>query len=246
MNSYHFFNYDGSIDGLFSVIFDEYRVLENCHISIKKKQINFFNDETFIVTDKNKASRVKKSIAKNFGNNFLHMVLLVFASDFENKEDCIARTVKKMYLYGSKFLYSEEGDAVKFFGLQKEVGREIHAYKGLLRFKEIEGGVLFAEFTPKANILKFLTNHFKSRLKDEDFIIYDAKRNYGAFYFDGNLDFYMAENFEIKETDGENKFRNMWKDFYNSISIDERKNQKLMISNMPKKYWKYLPEKDLF
>ena len=34
----------------------------------------------------------------------------------------------------------------------------------------------------------------------------------------------------------------LWLRFYDSIAIDERKNEKLRIQNMPKKYWKNLPE----
>lgn len=45
------------------------------------------------------------------------------------------------------------------------------------------------------------------------------------------------------ETDEEKIFKEAWIGFYNAIGIDERKNYKLMVSNMPKKYWKYLPEK---
>lgn len=39
-------------------------------------------------------------------------------------------------------------------------------------------------------------------------------------------------------------FKDAWRGFYDAIGIDERKNKKLMQANMPKKYWKYLPEKN--
>lgn len=232
--------------GLFTVIFDKYKILENSHIEPKSLESNFFKDEIFVSSDKNKAMRVKKSIVKNFGWSFLNKILLVFASYYKNKEDCIAKTLKGMYLYGKDYLYSSKTFSVNFLKIQKEVSREIHTYTGLLRFKEIEGDVLFAEFTPKSDILKFLTPHFKNRLRGEDFIIYDAKRNYAAFYLKGELDYYCAKDFEVKKTDDEDKFSNLWREFYTAVSIDERKNTKLMTSNMPKKYWKYLPEKDKF
>lgn len=232
--------------GLFTVIFDKYKFLENSHIEPKKLEKDFFNDEIFVSSDKNKAMRVKKSILKNFGWDFLNKIVFVFSSFYKNKEDSIAKTLKGMYLYGKDYLYSSEKEPVNFLKIQKEVAREIHAYTGLLRFKEIEGSVLFAEFTPQNDILKFLTPHFKNRLKGEDFIIYDARRNCAAFYLKGELDYIFAKDFEINETNDEDKFRNLWREFYKSVSIDERKNTKLMTSNMPKKYWRYLPEKDKF
>ena len=35
----------------------------------------------------------------------------------------------------------------------------------------------------------------------------------------------------------------MWKDYFDSTNIKERKNMKLHIRHVPKRYWKYLSEK---
>ena len=51
-------------------------------------------------------------------------------------------------------------------------------------------------------------------------------------------------NLDIKESKKEEFFQNLWIGFYDAIAIKERKNKKIMIENMPKKYWKYLPEKN--
>ena len=34
----------------------------------------------------------------------------------------------------------------------------------------------------------------------------------------------------------------MWKTFYNTIGIEERKNNRCRMNFMPKKYWKYILE----
>ena len=47
-----------------------------------------------------------------------------------------------------------------------------------------------------------------------------------------------------EESDEEKMFEDCWIEFYNSVGIKERHNLKLMQNNMPKKYWKYLPEKN--
>jgi len=36
----------------------------------------------------------------------------------------------------------------------------------------------------------------------------------------------------------------LWKKYFKSMAIEERKNLKLQQQNMPKKYWKYLVEKN--
>ncbi|MET3617774.1 putative DNA metabolism protein [Peptoniphilus olsenii] len=244
MNNYHFFNYDNTLEGLFTLVFEKYKCIEHAYIKPTSVQTNFFDDVNFVVTDLSKADRVKKSITKNFGNYFLTQILYVYCSYHDNKEDIIAKTIKGMYVYGKDFLYSSNKFAVEFNKIVKKVAREIHTFKGLLRFKEIEGGVLFAEFSPDSDILYFLIRHFKERMPDENFIIYDSYRNYAAFYFDKKVEFISVENFDIKETSEEKFFKDIWCNFYNSVSIKERKNTKLMKNNMPIKYWKYLPEKN--
>jgi len=41
----------------------------------------------------------------------------------------------------------------------------------------------------------------------------------------------------------EKLFQRLWKQYYKSISIQERKNPKVHRQLLPKRFWKYLPEK---
>jgi probable DNA metabolism protein len=38
-------------------------------------------------------------------------------------------------------------------------------------------------------------------------------------------------------------FRDLWKDYLKAITINERRNLKLQRQHMPKRFWKYLTEK---
>ncbi|MGB1209996.1 MAG: DUF4130 domain-containing protein, partial [Lacinutrix venerupis] len=44
-------------------------------------------------------------------------------------------------------------------------------------------------------------------------------------------------------TDSELEFQQLWKDYFKSTNIKSRKNMKLHIQHVPKRYWKYLSEK---
>ena len=71
--------YDGSFEGLLTVIFDAYKVLEDLDDIVKKdEQINFFKDRIKCLTDLEKAERVKKSVIKNFSYSFYNNILMVF------------------------------------------------------------------------------------------------------------------------------------------------------------------------
>jgi probable DNA metabolism protein len=40
-------------------------------------------------------------------------------------------------------------------------------------------------------------------------------------------------------------FQKLWKQYYKSICIQERKNDKVHRQLLPKRFWKYLPEKGI-
>ena len=142
-----------------------------------------------------------------------------------------------MYLGGS----TEE--AVKFNQIIKNVYSENHSYKGLLRFKVIKGDYYYGEMEPQNDILDLLTLHFKNRIPKEKFIILDKKRNKCSIYSNGEISYFDVESMYIDKDSKDNFFEECWVEFYNAIKIDERENLKLMQNNMPKRYWKYLPEK---
>ena len=225
------YSYDNSLDGLFTVIFEQYKHIEDSIIVVKSEQLDFLNDDIYIETNTDKSSRVKKSIIDTFGFNFYRSINYAFVSE-------------NMYTYGYNFINSSDKTAIQFNSLCKYSTRELHAYKGLLRFKEIQDNFLFAEFEPNNDILELLTYHFKNRLRNEKFVIYDKKRNKCAIYVDNDLAFYDVEEIFKEESDDEKMFEDCWIEFYNSVGIKERQNLKLMQNNMPKRYWKYLPEKN--
>ena len=105
--------YDGSFEGLLTVIFDSYKVLEDLDDIVKKdEQINFFKDRINCLTDIEKAERVKKSVIKNFSYSFYNNILMVFSSYHEKKELAIARTLKKLYVKGSYYLEAADEDVI--------------------------------------------------------------------------------------------------------------------------------------
>ena len=87
--------YDGSFEGLLTVIFNSYKVLEDVDDIVKKdEQIDFISDRINCVTERDKAERVKKSVIKNFSYSFYDNMSMVFSSYNEKKEIAIAKTLK--------------------------------------------------------------------------------------------------------------------------------------------------------
>ena len=225
--------YDGSLEGFLTVIFIFYKELFKIRIECENNQISFF-DQTFIKTEYDKAGRVENSIKKNISKEFFYQIKIAFRSDYKNKDIIIARLIKLSFLKGENIINSTNKYAIAFNKMIKNYTSEAHAFKGLLRFREIQEGFLFSEYESHNNILEDLSRHFLRRMPKEKFIIYDKNRKKAFISIYGNVEVVEVLNLDIEESDQEKFFQNLWIGFYDAISIKERKNKKLMISNMPK------------
>ncbi len=124
------------------------------------------------------------------------------------------------------------------------IQRQIHKLKGLLRFREIEGGYLYAEFAPDYDVIIPLAIHFSNRFPDEKIILHDIKRKKALFIEEGNF-FEVVFNNQIPEnTKEENLFQHLWKQYHQNISIKERENKELQRQNLSLKFQKWLIELD--
>ncbi len=236
------YNYDGTFDGLMTVIFEKYQEIGKCEISKESEQVNFLQSE-LVETNLPEAQRVLMFIKDNIGDEFLSNVYKVFKSKDDTKEETIAITIKSCLVYGRIYLGSSKKAAVKFRQILRNFNHEVHTYKGLARFREIQENYLLAEIEPENDIIEHLTPHFLSRMPNEKFIIYDKNRNIASLCEKGSWE--IVEILEMNGVDSKEEeiFKDAWQGFYKAIGIEERKNHKLMASNMQKKYWKYLAEK---
>mgnify|MGYP000889501816 CR=1 FL=1 len=236
--------YDGSFDGLLTVIYMAYENRENkiLRVSAKAEQLILALDDIHVITDFSKARRVEKAICDKLSQNFLNNIRTCFLSSDKNKDIVIVHTVYKALKQGEEILNSLDEHAFYMNKLVKQVLSERHKYLGLLRFKEMKDGTMFSTIEPKNNVLPILISHFKNRMKKEKFAIYDKKRKMIAYYDTKKVEIFFVKSLEIEWSDEEIEYSELWKTFHKSISIKERENKKLQQSNLPKYYWKHLIE----
>ena len=236
--------YDGSFDGLLTVIYMAYNDRESnmLRVNAKAEQLILALDDIHIITDFSKARRVEKSICDKLSYNFLNSIRTCFLSCDKNKDTVIIHTVYKGLKYGEEILNSLDDHAFYMNKLVKQVLNERHRYLGLLRFKEMKDGIMFSTIEPKNNILPILISHFKNRMKREKIAIFDKGRKMIVYYDGKKAEIFFVESLEIEWSDEEIEYSELWKTFHKSISIKERENKKLQQSNIPKYYWKHLVE----
>ena len=236
--------YDGSFDGLLTVIFIVYKDRKNneFRIIVKTGQLLLGLDDINVITNFSKARRVEKAICDKLSQNFLNNIQTCFLSCDKNKDIVIVHTVYKALKQGEEILNSLDEHAFYMNKLVKQVLSERHKYLGLLRFKEMKDGTMFSTIEPKNNVLPILISHFKSRMKREKFAIFDKGRKMIVYYDGKKAEIFFVESLEIEWSDEEIEYSELWKTFHKSISIKERENKKLQQSNIPKYYWKHLIE----
>jgi len=196
-----------------------------------------------IVTDKNSASKVERSISHSISSEALRLVRLCYYSDSENREIAILNFLRLGYKIGVPVTDMLANDAVRAItNIARYVSRESNYYLEFLRFSEYNGA-LVAIIEPKNFVLPMIVNHYSDRFPSEQFMIYDEKHKHAIVHLNGESAIIPLEHLELPEVcPKEEKYRALWKTFYETIAIEGRINLKLRMNNMPKRYWKHLTE----
>ena len=252
--------YDGTFEGFLCVVFRAFE-LKREPISITKKalwQPTIFNDTLEIETVTEQSDRVWNGIGKRSSASNARMLHIAFHSELPGIEQQLWNYLKMLFSSTNSNQYKNTLNEHVFDILKvaRKVMNEVHRMLGLIRFQQAADNTYFAAIAPDHNILWLMEEHFKDRLADQQWVIYDSKRSYGIFYnlkevTEVTFDSEPAPNqtgklsSEVKAP-GEDYYCNLWQHYYKSINIIERKNTKQMLGHMPRRYWKYLPEKDDF
>jgi len=119
---------------------------------------------------------------------------------------------------------------------------ECEKYLGFVRFSDYKG-MLVSEISPQNRVLPLLRPHFCSRFPKETFLIHDLTHQEALFYSESQWRILPLEELVLDAPgEAEQQLRALWKQFFQSISIEERNNPALQRSHMPKRYHKHLTE----
>lgn len=247
--------YDGSFDGFLTAVFDVYEYKFD-DVDIQNKfnmQDSLFAETVHVETDIAKAERVWSGIKSRSSKNGVYQIYYAFLSEVEGVENTLLDYIR--YLFNSNQPIDKDythSSVLKISKLAKSVGREKHRMEAFVRFRLTKDNIYFASIEPDFNVLPLISKHFTRRYADQKWIIYDLKRQYGLHYDLMKTEFItldFSNDFKILSTDKtifsptEIEFQNLWKNYFKSTNIESRKNMKLHIRHVPKRYWKYLSEK---
>lgn len=242
------FSYDGSFEGLLTCVFEAYRLRVMPQIvSVEEYQEQLFDPPQSIATDTGKASRVSLKLKAISFETFL-TVQHCFLSALSNKENLILKYIQQALIVG-KYVNNNYADSAVGAAIDcmRTVTFEAQRFKGFLRFQELADGSWYAACEPEHCILPLLATHCRERFGNQDWFIHDVKRDMVMVYKQGKTELFMhvdIADVRNRLSAQEQAYQTLWKTFFKHIAITERKNPKLQSQFMPKKYWKYLVEKN--
>jgi DNA polymerase len=142
---------------------------------------------------------------------------------------------------------ASDADVVAAQRMAKSVGRDYHKMTAFVRFKELPMPTdlagrrrFLAWFEPDHFIVARVAPFFQRRFNDMDWLIATPK---GSASWDGEtvrVTDEPAEKPNLRDETDE-----LWRTYYASIFNPARLKVKMMTKEMPKKYWKNLPEAEL-
>ncbi len=236
---------DGGSESFFTAVFDAYGEKGALITSGENVQMSFDSQIVKVTTDAEKAERVRRKLARADGGCVGDILLTLRSSDGLKEQiafDYIKRVIERGAPVGKAYNLPE---VIIFNELKEKVTGEIHNMKGFLRFMESAEGVLYAPYSPDHDITELLMPHFAERFKREKFVIHDLKRKLAGIYDGADWTLCYAGEAEIYLSEYERAFQNLWRKYYNAVTIKERPHEKQMRGYMPARYWKFMPEKSV-
>lgn len=250
--------FDGSFEGLLTALFDFYDRREKAARLVWNRyyQPAMLEETLEIINDEEKAKRVwdglRKKLAPEWSMKFYKTYLSEDPATFQHLFDF------------ARYIFDNPAGAENNFGnphviavskMERSVSRERHRMKAFIRFQKTADGIYYCPIEPDFNVLPLVSKFFKDRYADQQWIIYDVRRKYGLYYdlhTVTEITYEFVANINTKKvllpaelTDEKEELASiLWKDYFNSTNIPARKNMKLHIQHVPKRYWKYLNEKE--
>ena len=254
------YTFDGTMDGLLTAVFDAYALHEQPEQLLKSGDaLPLFCEHLYhVTTDEEKARRVWTGLEKHLPREAMKLISVSWLSELPELPTPLFLYIYKVFRQGDISHNFADDDVLSVIDIAHRVLHEQLRMKQFIRFQKAKDGTYLAVVSPDHNVLPLITDHFSDRFNDQPWLIYDAKRHYG-FYYDGKaapirvtfedeaaVPFNLNNgklNAEVLSHDDQ-LFQDLWRTYFKAICIKERMNPRKQLQDMPRRYWKYMTEKN--
>ena len=247
--------YDGSFEGLLTAVFEiyEYKLPQPFIARQTATTGSLFGETHIVITNVEKSTRVYQKIKAIVSLKTISQLYDVYLSEIKEIENVLLRFIQ--YALQSNLSIENNytnADVLLIQQTSKKVNREKHRMKAFVRFQLTKDQLYYCIIQPDYNVLPLIGKHFRERYADQRWLIYDGLRKYGLYYNGDNIeevqmhfeaDLNNDQNLATLHDEKEELYQQLWKQYFSSVNIQARKNMKLHIRHMPKRYWRFLVEK---
>ena len=252
------YTFDGTMDGLLTAVFDAYSLKEQPEQLLKTGDaLPLFCEHTYhVTTDDEKSRRVWTGLEKQLPLEAMKLISVSWLSELSELSTPLFQYICKVFRQGDISKNFADSDVLAVTNIARRVLHEQLRMKQFIRFQKAKDGTYLAVVSPDHNVLPIIIDHFQDRFNDQPWLIYDARRHYG-FYYDGqtairitfeneaSVPFNLSNgklNEEVLSRDDQ-LLQNLWRTYFKAICIKERMNPRKQLQDMPRRYWKYMTEK---
>lgn len=239
--------HDGTFEGLLTTIYEAFysREKPDTICGVHEFTPNLLSTNINVITDLEKARKVSRAIRSKISSDAMRKINYAYLSELECAGMIIFNYLKLGFKVGSKVdLYMNDDVVLAINKLEWKVKLESHRMLGFVRFKAI-GDFFYSAIEPDNNILSLISGHFAARLFCECFILHDLRREIAFFYNRGESGFaplLKCESECFLKDSRDHFYAELWREFYETISIEGRRNPRQQRNYMPVRYWKHLTE----
>ncbi|GAB3953558.1 TIGR03915 family putative DNA repair protein [Spirosoma harenae] len=246
--------YDGTYEGWLTAIFDIYdnNLGDVDFATNDASSVSLFGTPYRVATDERKAKRVLTGLQKRLSAAGVDRLAKTYLSEIDRVENTMLQFVR--HVFASSQNIEEDYSHPAVWAVKtaaQRVNREAHRMEAFVRFKLTNTQLYYAIIEPDCDVIPLITAHFESRFADQRWLIYDARRRYGIYYdletvatvaINGQNE--QSNSQLIVEISDENEefYQELWRHYIKSVTIEARKNKRLQLQHMPKRYWKHLTE----
>ena len=207
--------YDGSFEGFLCCVFESFAQHEiPFAVWTPERETATLYPFKDIATDHEKARRVFASLGRKLGAETEYLVTRDFLSGREDKELLLIRFLHLAFALGPGTVKrAGHPDVAPLYEMKKSLDWEVDKFQGFVRF-------------------------------EEHFMIYDAVHQAVLLYRDHRPQLLeLAEPLELPPpSEREQQFQALWKQFYKTLEIQARHNERGRMTHCPKRFWADLTE----
>ncbi|RYD89745.1 MAG: DNA metabolism protein [Sphingobacteriales bacterium] len=245
--------YDGTFEGWLCAVFDvyDYKFKDVDIVARDRFGGNLFEQVHEARMDRSHSERLWTGLQKKLTPEATGALYRCFLSEIDGIANTLLQYVQHVFSHEASVEEDFSHPAVlTVTQVARKVWREQHRMEAFVRFKKTADGLYYALVEPDHDVLPLIVKHFESRYADQQWVIYDGRRRYGLHYNGFRTEPVEIQFSEEVATDGvaavfdpeEAFYQQLWKQYFHSVNIPARKNTKLQLQHMPKRYWKYLVE----